>query len=87
MKSSPILICIYCNIFGELAQFILYYLYSSATKHYINLYLEGDSTILSRYEIILKQKEIALEQLEEAKRRVKFMEEKTKYYIEIIKQV
>lgn len=56
-------------------------------KYYVNLYLEGDSTILSRYEIILKHKEIALEQLAEAKRRVEFMEEKVKHYLEIINQV
>jgi DNA-binding transcriptional MerR regulator len=55
-------------------------------KHYVDLYLEGDSSILPRYEIILKYKEIAQEQLEEAARRVKFMEKKTKHYLEMIDQ-
>ena len=52
-----------------------------------DLYLEGDSSILPRYDIILKYKEIAQEQLEEATRRVKFMEKKAKHYLEIINQV
>ena len=56
-------------------------------KHYVDLYLEGDSSILLRYEIILKYKEIAREQLEEATRRVEFMEEKAKRYHEIINRV
>ena len=56
-------------------------------KHYVDLYLEGDSSILHRYEIILKYKEIAREQLEEATRRVEFMEEKAKRYHEIINRV
>jgi DNA-binding transcriptional MerR regulator len=55
-------------------------------KHYVDLYLEGDSSILPRYEIILKYKEIAREQLEEATRRVTFMEKKAKHYLEIINQ-
>jgi len=54
-------------------------------KHYVNLYLEGDSTILSRYKIILKHKEIAVKQLEEAKKRVKYMEGKVNRYLAIIK--
>ncbi|TWH46787.1 MerR family transcriptional regulator [Sporomusa sp. KB1] len=56
-------------------------------KHFVDLYLEGDSSILLRYEIILKYKEIAREQLEEATRRVEFMEGKAKRYREIINQV
>ena len=54
-------------------------------KHYVSLYVEGDSTLISRYEIILKHKEIAVEQLKEAKSRVEFMEKKVKRYLEIIK--
>jgi DNA-binding transcriptional MerR regulator len=53
-------------------------------KHYVDLYLEGDSSILLRYEIILKYKEVAWEQLEEAKRRVEFMEKKVKRYRDMI---
>lgn len=56
-------------------------------KHFVDLYLEGDSSILLRYEIILKYKEIAREQLEEATRRVEFMEKKAKRYREVINQV
>jgi DNA-binding transcriptional MerR regulator len=56
-------------------------------KHFVDLYLEGDSSILLRYEIILKYKKIAREQLEEATRRVAFMEEKVKRYHKIINQV
>ncbi|KLU63642.1 HTH-type transcriptional regulator AdhR [Desulfosporosinus acididurans] len=56
-------------------------------KHFVDLYLEGDSSIPLRYEIILKYKEIAREQLEEAIRRVEFMEEKAKRYHRIINQV
>ena len=56
-------------------------------KHFVDLYLEGDSSILLRYEIILKYKEIAQEQLEEATRRVEFMEKKAKRYREVINQV
>ncbi|WP_088227450.1 MerR family transcriptional regulator [Desulfosporosinus sp. FKB] len=56
-------------------------------KHFVDLYLEGDSSIPLRYEIILKYREIAREQLEEATRRVEFMEEKAKRYHKIINQV
>jgi DNA-binding transcriptional MerR regulator len=56
-------------------------------KKYVNLCLEGGSTIQERYEIILKQKAIAQAQLEEAKQTVKYMEEKANHYEEIIKGV
>ncbi|MFB3164697.1 MerR family transcriptional regulator [Neobacillus sp. 179-J 1A1 HS] len=56
-------------------------------KSYVDLCLEGNSTIQERYEIILKQKEIAQAQLEEAKRTVKYMEEKANHYLEIINGV
>ncbi|ULT54510.1 MerR family transcriptional regulator [Neobacillus drentensis] len=56
-------------------------------KTYVDLCLEGDSTIQERYEIILKQKEIAQAQLEEAKRTVKYMEEKSSHYLDIINKV
>jgi DNA-binding transcriptional MerR regulator len=56
-------------------------------KTYVDLCLEGGSTIQERYEIILKQKAIAHAQLEEAKRTVKYMEEKTNHYFDIINGV
>ena len=56
-------------------------------KSYVNLCLEGNSTIKERYEIILKQKEIAQAQLEEAKRTEKYMEEKANHYLDIINGV
>jgi DNA-binding transcriptional MerR regulator len=42
-------------------------------KKYVDLCLEGDSTIQERYKIILKQKEEALTQLEEAKLMAEYM--------------
>lgn len=56
-------------------------------KTYVDLCLEGYSTIQERFEIILKQKEIAQTQLEDAKRTVKYMEEKVSHYLDIINQV
>lgn len=56
-------------------------------KTYVDLCLEGDSTIQERYEIILKQKEVAQAQLEQAKIRAKYMEDKLKHYLDIINQV
>lgn len=56
-------------------------------KSYVDLCLEGNSTIQERYEIILKQKEIAQVQLDEAKRTVKYMEEKASHYLDIINGV
>ncbi|MCI2256203.1 MerR family transcriptional regulator [Domibacillus sp. PGB-M46] len=56
-------------------------------KSYVDLCLEGRSTIEERYEIIKKQKAIALEQLEEAKLRAKYMEEKLNHYLDIINGV
>ncbi|GGG52069.1 MerR family transcriptional regulator [Paenibacillus radicis (ex Gao et al. 2016)] len=53
-------------------------------KAYVDLCLEGDSTIRERYEIIVRQKERALLQLQEAKNRADYMEAKTKYYLNIM---
>ncbi|MBE5101610.1 MerR family transcriptional regulator [Priestia aryabhattai] len=53
-------------------------------KHYVDLCLEGDSTIPERYEIILRQKEAALTELEEAKERAKLMEKKAQHYFDIL---
>lgn len=56
-------------------------------KTYVDLCLEGDSTIQERYNLILLQKEVALAQLEEAKQRVTYMEEKSKHYLNIINHI
>jgi hypothetical protein len=58
-----------------------------AIKTYVDLCLEGDSTIQARYEMILEQKAAALAQLEEAKLRAKYMEDKAKHYLDIIYNV
>ncbi|SIR99874.1 DNA-binding transcriptional regulator, MerR family [Peribacillus simplex] len=56
-------------------------------KKYVDLCSEGDSSILERYEIILKTKEAALAQLEEARLMVEFITNKEKHYRDIINQV
>ncbi|MCW3790053.1 MerR family transcriptional regulator [Paenibacillus sp. LS1] len=53
-------------------------------KAYVDLCLEGNSTIQARYEIILRQKEAALAQLEEAQQRVQYMINKADHYQDII---
>lgn len=52
-------------------------------KEYVELCLEGDSTIDVRYQIILRQQEIARTQVEEAKTRLNYMEKKAELYREI----
>jgi DNA-binding transcriptional MerR regulator len=58
-----------------------------AIKSYVDLCLEGESTIQERYEILLDQKATALAQLEQAKLIVKFMEDKVNHYRDIINHV
>lgn len=58
-----------------------------AIKSYVDLCLEGESTIQERYEILLEQKATALAQLEQAKLIVKFMEDKVNHYRDIINHV
>ena len=58
-----------------------------AIKTYVDLCLEGDSTIQERYKIILAQKAVALAQLEEAQRIAKYMEDKANNYLDIINHV
>lgn len=53
-------------------------------KTYVDLCIEGDSTIPERSKIMLEQKEAALAQLEEAKRHVAHLEEKTALYQAIL---
>lgn len=54
-----------------------------AIKEYVDLCLEGDSTIQARYEIVLQQSLTAKAQLEEAKKRVDYLEKKLKHYQDI----
>lgn len=54
-----------------------------AIRKYVDLCLEGDSTIQTRYEIILQQKVAAEVQLEEAKKRVDYLEKKLRHYKDI----
>jgi len=56
-------------------------------KKYVDLCLEGDSTIPERFEMILKQKELVLNQLEEAKLMAEYILNKEKHYRNIINQV
>lgn len=55
-------------------------------KLYVDLCLEGDSTVPQRNEIMMKYKEVALIQLEEAKKRVAHLEQKTIEYQAIMKE-
>lgn len=56
-------------------------------KKYVELCLEGDSTIPERFEIILKQKELVLKQLDEAKLMAEYILNKEKHYRNIMNQV
>lgn len=53
-------------------------------RKYIDLCLEGDSTIFERYEIIVQQHEQALKKLEEAQKTVEYMENKVSYYEKLL---
>ncbi len=53
-------------------------------KMYIDLCLEGDSTIPQRYTLMMEHKEAALARLEEAKLHVAHLEEKTALYQDIL---
>lgn len=53
-------------------------------KMYIDLCLEGDSTIVQRYTLMMEHKEAALAKLEEAKQHVDHLEEKTALYQAIL---
>ena len=56
-------------------------------KKYVDLCLEGGSTIRERYEMIFKQKEIVLAQLEEIKSMAEYITNKEKHYHDIMTQV
>ncbi|AIQ58543.1 MerR family transcriptional regulator [Paenibacillus borealis] len=53
-------------------------------KTYVDLCLEGDSTIPQRSALIMEHKEAALIKLEEAKRHVAHLEQKTALYQDIL---
>lgn len=55
-----------------------------AIKNYVDLCLQGDSTINERYEIILKQKEITDAKLVEITQKAKYLENKANHYLDII---
>lgn len=55
-----------------------------AVKDYVNLCLQGESTIATRYEIILDQKKQLEEQLKEMNERYQYMVYKEKWYQDIM---
>ncbi|WP_017814525.1 MerR family transcriptional regulator [Paenibacillus shenyangensis] len=54
-------------------------------KMYVDLCLEGDTTIQQRYELMMEHKESAKIKLEEAQRHIAHLEEKTELYQTILK--
>lgn len=55
-----------------------------AIKEYVELCLEGESTVPQRYALMMKHKEDALAKLEELKRHIAHLEEKTALYEAIL---
>jgi DNA-binding transcriptional MerR regulator len=55
-----------------------------AVKDYVNLCLQGESTLEIRYEIILEQKKKLEEQLREMNERYQYIEHKAKWYDDIL---
>ncbi|MGN7938233.1 MerR family transcriptional regulator [Virgibacillus sp. 6R] len=53
-------------------------------KKYVDLCLEGDSTIQQRYTLMMEHKEAALVKLEEAKQHIAHLEQKTILYQDIL---
>lgn len=58
---------------------------NKAIKRYIDLCIEGDSTIKERYGIILDTKQKALQQMEELKNQLDLLNFKEDYYKNLIK--
>lgn len=56
-------------------------------RRYVDLCLEGDSTVEERYEIILKQKAVALNQLEDIQQSIEYLERKEKLFLDVISAV
>jgi DNA-binding transcriptional MerR regulator len=55
-----------------------------AVKDYVNLCLQGESTLEIRYEIILEQKKQLEKQLREMNERYQYIEQKAKLYLDIM---
>ena len=58
---------------------------NKAVKKYVDLCLQGDSTIMERYNIILDTKKKAYEQLEELQKQLAILDYKESYYKNLIK--
>lgn len=58
---------------------------NKAIKRYIDLCIQGDSTIKERYQIILDTKAKALEQLEELHKQIDILNYKESFYKNLIK--
>ena len=55
-----------------------------AVKDYVNLCLEGESTLERRYEIILEQKQRLEEQLKELNQSYQYIKNKINWYLDIM---
>ena len=55
-----------------------------AIKDYVDLCLEGNSTIEQRYQIVLRQKTVAEEQLRSAQERIEYLNSKIAFYQDIM---
>jgi DNA-binding transcriptional MerR regulator len=55
-----------------------------AVKDYVDLCLQGESTLEVRYEIILEQKKQLEEQLREMNEKYHYIEQKAKWYLDIL---
>ena len=55
-----------------------------AIKDYVDLCLEGNSTIEQRYQIVLRQKTVAEEQLRSAQQRIEYLNAKIAFYQDIM---
>ncbi len=57
---------------------------NKSVKRYIDLCIEGDSTIKERYKIILETKVKALAQMEELKKQLDILDYKESFYLDLI---
>lgn len=57
---------------------------NKAIKRYIDLCIQGDSTIRERYQIILETKEKALQQMKELKQQLALLDYKENFYKNLI---
>lgn len=53
-------------------------------KHYIELYQQGDSTLLERHKLMVKQKEKTLQEMEELKLRLAVLNRKIDHYEKLL---